>query len=394
MNRLPQRAIATCAAVLAFASTSLSAQQAVARVVVTPNPATVVAGETLQLKAEAVDRDGKPVSGVRIRFQQTSASFEGTVDSTGLVHAGAVSTIPVVVSAIQAGTRPVITQIQVSVVPGPAATIDVSPQQMRLVPGQSIRANALVFSKGGDLRSDAALWTSSAPAIVRVDAEGTVSAVRAGSASITAAVGTVKRTLAVTVVGTAVRSLSITPSRQQARTGDVIKFQASVKDATGKDIAGLTPTWSMAPGKGEIDTDGAFVGYDAGTYTVTALVGGHAAQATVTLAARDVRRPTTLVGSVVRSAFATSEVWVHPNGKVAYLGTMLGGDRVYVINVADPSKPTIIDSVMVNARTINDVMTSEDGKVMVITREGADNRKNGIVLATLDDPLHPKVVGE
>ena len=65
-----------------------------------------------------------------------------------------------------------------------------------------------------------------------------------------------------------------------------------------------------------------------------------------------------------------------------------------MINVADPSNPTIVDSVMVNARTINDIMTSEDGKVMVITREGADNRKNGIVLATLDDPLHPKVVGE
>jgi hypothetical protein len=53
-----------------------------------------------------------------------------------------------------------------------------------------------------------------------------------------------------------------------------------------------------------------------------------------------------------------------------------------------------VDSVIVNARVINDVMTSEDGKTMVITREGADNRKNGIVIATLEDPLHPKVVSE
>jgi hypothetical protein len=127
---------------------------------------------------------------------------------------------------------------------------------------------------------------------------------------------------------------------------------------------------------------------------VTALLGTNVAQTTVTLVPRDVRRSTTVVGSVIRSALATSEVWVHPNGKVAYLGTILGGDRVYVIDVADPSKPTIVDSVIVNARTINDVMTSEDGKVMVITREGADNRKNGIVVATLEDPLHPKVVGE
>ena len=39
-------------------------------------------------------------------------------------------------------------------------------------------------------------------------------------------------------------------------------------------------------------------------------------------------------------------------------------------------------------------MTDEAGKVMVFTREGAADRKNGIVIATLDDPLHPKVVAE
>ena len=268
-------ALAASITALVTVTASLSAQQTVARVVVTPNPANVVAGESLQLKAEAVDRDGKPVSGVRIRFQQSAAPFEGTVDSTGLVHAGAVSTIPVVVSASQAGARPVIAQLQVNVLPGPAATIDVSPRQMRLVPGQSIRANAVVLSKGGDLRHDAAQWISSAPAIVRVDNDGVVSAVRAGAATITASVGAAKQTVAVTVVGTPVRSVSLTPSRQQARTGDVIKFKASVKDATGKEIPGLTPSWAMAPGKGDINADCPFVGYDSGTYTVTALVGSH-----------------------------------------------------------------------------------------------------------------------
>jgi len=187
--------------------------------------------------------------------------------------------------------------------------------------------------------------------------------------------------------------MSIAPAAPHARTGDVLKFKLSVKNAGGKDVDGLTPTWQFGPGQGQIDADGSFVGYDAGTYTVSALVGSRSAQTTVTLAARDVRRPAKVVGSLVRTAFPTSEVWVHPNGKVAYLGTHLGGDRVYVLDVNDPSKPTIVDSVIVNARVINDVMTSEDGKVMVITREGADDRKNGLVVATLEDPLHPKIVG-
>ena len=70
---------------------------------------------------------------------------------------------------------------------------------------------------------------------------------------------------------------------------------------------------------------------------VTASLGGRSATATVTVARRDVRRPTTVVGSVVRKAFPTAEVWIHPNGKVAYLGTHLGGDRLYAIDVSDPA---------------------------------------------------------
>jgi hypothetical protein len=101
-----------------------------------------------------------------------------------------------------------------------------------------------------------------------------------------------------------------------------------------------------------------------------------------------------VVGSVIRTKFETSEIWVHPNGKVAYLGTTGGGDRLYSIDISDPAKPAIVDSVQDDLRVLNDVMTTADGKVLVFTREGASNRKNGIVICTLDDPLHPKKVAD
>ena len=97
---------------------------------------------------------------------------------------------------------------------------------------------------------------------------------------------------------------------------------------------------------------------------------------------------------MIRKTFATTEVWVHPNGKVAYLGTAIGGDRLYSLDVSDTANPRIVDSVQANTRLINDLMTDQAGKVMVFTREGASDRKNGIVIATLEDPLHPKVVAE
>ena len=37
---------------------------------------------------------------------------------------------------------------------------------------------------------------------------------------------------------------------------------------------------------------------------------------------------------------------------------------------------------------------SADGKFGVVTREGASNRKNGIVLLDTSDPAHPKVASE
>jgi hypothetical protein len=39
-------------------------------------------------------------------------------------------------------------------------------------------------------------------------------------------------------------------------------------------------------------------------------------------------------------------------------------------------------------------MTTADGNYMVITREGAADRKNGIVIADTRDPLHPKAISE
>ena len=381
--------LAFCALV---ALSAVANAQSVAKISITPAAPRMVAGQSLQLRAQAVDAAGRPVANAVIKFQQGGGQFEAVVSDSGLVAAGAVSTIPVTVSAIVPGEKPVITTVNVVVIPGPASTVSIEPRTVKLIAGQSLALRTKVLSAAGDARNDVVAWSTSASAVASV-AEGVVTATKAGTATITGVAGSAKGTVTVEVVPADIAWISIMPGTPHARTGDVLRFNLTVKNSAGKTITGLTPTWLFSPGHGEIDNEGAFVGYDPGTYTVSANLGQRSAQTTVTLAARDVRRAATVVGSIVRTTFPTSEVWVHPNGKVAYLGTHLGGDRVYTIDINDPAKPTIVDSVIVNARVINDVMTSEDGKIMVITREGADDRKNGLVVATLDDPLHPKVVG-
>ncbi|HET7470456.1 MAG TPA: Ig-like domain-containing protein [Gemmatimonadales bacterium] len=377
-----------------LAAQSTAAAPAPARLEITPARRELAVGDSLQLSARALDASGKAIPDATIIFRPEGLAA-ATVDSTGLVRAGGVGDILILVTALIPGGKPVLEPLVLKAVPSPARRIDIGAHPERLVPGQRVALAARVLSAEGDARADSVRWTSSAPGVARVARDGVLEALKPGRTTLTASVaGAVRATTAVSVAAAAPASLTIEPAGARVRQGDVVRFRAVARDAAGKAIEGLTPAWSFGPGQGEIDADGAFVAYEPGTYSVTASLGRSSATVPVTVARREVRRSAELVGTVVRSAFATSEVWAHPTAPVAYLCTGITGDRVYTLDVRDPAKPRIVDSVMVNARHINDVMTDKAGKVLVFTREGASDRKNGIVIATIEDPLHPKVVAE
>ncbi|MEJ7813376.1 MAG: hypothetical protein WKG32_23415 [Gemmatimonadaceae bacterium] len=375
------------------AATSELPPSPVVRLVITPATREMVAGDTLRLSAQGLDASGKPVPDARILIRQSGARFEGTVDSTGLVRSGSTGVLPVSIIALVPGRKPYLERVDIRMVPGPAARVDVSPHAARLAVGQRVRLDARAFSAGGDERKDAMAWTSSAPGVARVEG-GVVTAIAPGRATLTASAGGAKGVAEVTVVDARIATVEVTPARSDARQGDVIRFTAVAKDAGGRAIPGLTPSWSFSPGQGAIEPDGSFVGYLPGDYTVTANFGTRSADAAVALARRDARRALRVVGRLPRSLFTTEEVWVHPNGQVAYLGTGGGGDRMYAIDISDPTHPVVTDSIVANTRRVNDIMTTADGKTLVFTRESASDRKNGIVIASLEDPLHPKVISE
>jgi hypothetical protein len=396
----PTRSLAACAPIV-FAL-PIAAQQPttlppspIARLVVSPAAPVVVAGDTLRLVAQPLDAAGRVVPNVRVTFLRApSARFEGTVDSTGLVMSGSTGTIPVTIAAIAPGTKPVIEQVEVRMVAGPAARVELDQVPSKLVVGQQVALDGAAYSAGGDRRADRLTWSSSAPAIARVTPDGSLLATAPGRATLTATAGAVSTTVPITVVPNNIRTFEITSSTRTARTGDVVKFSAVAKDAAGKVVTGLAPAWSFSPGQGMMDQDGAFVGYEAGRYTITASLGGRAAQTVITVSHRDVRRPAIVVGRLPRTRFTTEEVWLHPNGRNAYLGSGSGGDVMYTLDISDPSKPTVTDSIIANTRRVNDVMTTPDGKFLVFTREGASDRKNGIVICSLEDPAHPKPIAE
>jgi hypothetical protein len=348
----------------------------VARIVVLPSPVRMTAQDTLRLTPQALDANGRPVTGVVFSFLPSSnARFEGTVTQDGLVRSGATGTLPVRVTASLTGYAPMVDTVDVLMLPAAAARIELVQPVSKLLVGQQVQLAGRVYSIHGEPRNDAITWRASTPSTI----------VAAGQAS---------AKFDVQVIAADVRSLRLTPSSGTGQSGDVIRFQLEARDRNNAVITGLTPTFSFTPGNGVIDEGGAFVGYEAGLYTVYAHLGERTASATVKLSNRDVRRPAEVVGRLPRQLFSTEEVWLHPNGKNLYLGSGRGGDRMYAVDISDPTRPVVTDSLVANTRRVNDIMTTPDGKFMVHTREGAADRKNGIVIASLEDPAHPKVIAE
>jgi plastocyanin len=364
----------------------------IGKVAIQPAEVAIQVGDTVRLAATAQDSSGRPLNDVVVRWFQSGGRFEGTVDSTGLVTGGSTGTLTVTaLIAPRQGGSPGTAFARVTILPQPASKILLEPAPARLYGGQSMVVAATPYSANDDRRHDQVVWTSDAPKVVAVSPAGRLTAGRPGRATITAKAGNATRTLNLTVVANPVTSIALEPATSAVRTGDVVRFGFRASTAAGRPVNDAVPEWSINPGNGHIDPDGSFVADEPGTYRVLAGFAGKTTEATVEVRARDSRRPSTLVGRLPLR-FPSAEFWLHPDGKHGYLTTI--GDRAYAIDLRNPAKPVITDSVVVDARHINDLMTTEDGKYGVLTRENASTRRNGIVILSFEDPAHPKPIAE
>src|SRR5437016_9798944 len=362
----------------------------VARLEITPAAAAVEVAQQVRLTARAFDAAGQPVP--RAQIEWFAAGYESDVDSTGLVTGSYAGVARVAAVASIPGVRgQKIELVLVRVLPEAPARIDIVPAPARLVAGTRLTLIGTAFSRHGDPRADLVSFSSGDPRVASVTVDGRLHAVAPGRAAVTAKAGPAVQILKLEVVPNTVVGLALEPATASVRTGDVVRFTVSAKQAGGRPMRDVPVEWALsaATGIAHIDPEGGFVAETPGLYTVTAALGGRTAEALVRVEQRRVTR-----GIEVRAHLATvvrtAEVWVHPSGRCLYLTTI--ADRVYAVSIADPANPRIVDSMMTDARIINDVMTTEDGRYGVFTREGASNRKNGIVVFDATDPCHPKPI--
>lgn len=90
----------------------------------------------------------------------------------------------------------------------------------------------------------------------------------------------------------------------------------------------------------------------------------------------------------------TSDLWIYEGNDgrdYAVTGTWGADGYAYFWDVTDPANIVKTDSIQVDARTVNDVKVSPDARYAALSREGASNRRNGVVILDLADPGHPTI---
>jgi hypothetical protein len=366
--------------VLAQDATPAVSASIVKTVVVTASTKEAEVGQQVKITVMAKDASGNVVT------EKPSTYFAGPFDIAAVDDDGNVKlfgTGQVTVGAIVGG-KPAFSTFMVKA--PTVKSIEITPVKTALVKGGHAQLDAVTRIFNGDPRTGVPIdWSSDNPKVATVDAAGMVTGVGPGKANIKATSGPVTATTTISVVKNSLRSLTLNAGAKTARTGDVVRFSA--KGDPGGDFS---TSWTVSGNAATVDANGAFVADLPGTYIVTAMSGNVSSSASIVVTPRDLEREVTIVGRAPFKEFQGAEQWII--GNYAYYSTI--SDRFLVYDISDPANPKLTDTVKVDARLVNDISTTADGKILVISREGASNRKNGIAFYDTSDPAHPKLISE
>ncbi|TVP55837.1 MAG: DUF3494 domain-containing protein, partial [Gemmatimonadales bacterium] len=252
----------------AFASFTIIAGPAAA-IVVTPNPDTLGIGMNRQFTATAVDAGGNPVP---VTPTWTVVNGGGAIDSgSGAFTAGTMA--GTFTNTVQASSGNLSGFATVTVVPGPAATLTVSPDPhfMPINGVQQFTATAVdasgnavpvtptwtVLNGGGAINASTGVFTAGTGL-------GTFdNTVRATS-------GSLSGSATVTVMAGPAVGITVTPDPATTAISGTQQFTATAVDAGGNPVS-ISPAWSVENGGGTINgSTGVFTaGNTTGTFTNT-----------------------------------------------------------------------------------------------------------------------------
>ncbi len=254
------------------------AARPVTQVRIVPSTASVQAGRTTTLRADALDATGGLVAGKTVLWSSVTPAV-ATVTSTG------------VVTGVSAGTTTIGATVDgvsgtaiVTVTPIPVTSVAVSPRTGALIVGQTLQFSATTAAAGGQTLTDRAVtWTSSAAGIASVSSTGLVTAIAPGNATITATSEGVSGTATVTVAAVPVASVQVTPEVATVAAGQTLQLSAQALDSDGN-ILNRPITWSSElPARATVSATGLVTAIAAGEVHINARAGSVVAEAVITI---------------------------------------------------------------------------------------------------------------
>ena len=407
LRRVATTALAAAVSALPILATPLAAQApaVVTRLVAEPARVSIQAGQAQPFKVTAYDASGKvmPDAVVRVGGPRGAVMFTG--DEVRAFRAG--SYTAVATASNPPGTAPVTLEIPVIV---ELARTDSHRYRSGARPALHGR-HARALGQGLSRRRQRAPRSHGhvaqlTDAVASVDRFGNVTALKAGTVTITAESTASRRRSAtrspripVTSIELDITETSDAHRRRRAPQG------ACADAPTARAVADAPITWSYTYTPD--DTHGRRPAARASSTTACS-------PPTIRAATRSSRsrrqrgRAHGDRGDAARRAAAhhghrprhhqhdahTSDLWpwTGKDGRdYCLVGTWGGDGYALVFDITDLNNIVKTDSIKVDARTINDVTVSPDGRYGVLSREGASNRVNGVVILDLANPAHPKV---
>ena len=376
----------------------------VTRLVPSTDVVVVALGAQIPFSVTAVDGSGSQVDvAIRVVAPRNSIRI-----SNGFVEGLAQGEFEIIATlVVGSGSQlaPMSISVPVIVEWPPIEELRISGRNHTLFAGTTIQHDILAQHADGSQRPDPQVsWRSSDPLVATVDSFGNVTGVSAGRVTIEALFEGTSSSLSYEVEAVPQISLNLEGGPTEARTGDVIHFQAVIRDITGDIRTDIPINWSHSytptngmlgvAATGQINHQGAYVADVPGIHTIMATAGSVSARHSLRVKSREVVQELEIVGHGSEDWYRTTDLWALEglDGRdYVITGSKVSWGYAFFYDVTDPAVPVKYDSIQVDARTVNDVKASPDGRYAVLSREGATNRRNGLVIVDMAIPSKPKV---
>jgi uncharacterized protein YjdB len=251
---------------------------------VTPSAVSIAVAATVSLHATGTYSDGSAKDLTSSVTWNSSDSNAASVSAAGV--ATGVATGVVTVTA-RSGSLAGSATVTVNSAGANLTSIVLSPTNPSIPINTTQQLTATGTYGDGSSRDLTAVvtWSSSTIANATVDVTGLVKGIAAGSATITATLGSISQSSSVTITAPSITSISVTPEDVTLAIGISQQFTASAiySDGSIQDlISGVT--WaSSTTGVATIDSNGLASILAAGTTTMTATVGSFTDSTTITV---------------------------------------------------------------------------------------------------------------